>query len=310
VSVLNQIQTNNSYANTGFSGFIEFKKIIGVILCLNRLEWDKTALAQLQTTMQTAAKNPDYTKRIFPFYNIEQCNDSSEDLIMASMNYGGKFPVRDGDYDWTFEFIKGGQSLTNSLRKFNGKSVYALFVDDSGTVIGYRNGDKLSFVPLKVFYADKFKLNDGTKPTGHAVKIIQDSRYLNDYLGYAEADFDVATTITPLQDLEIVANVLPTVGKVVKIGTRTKSDGLSVYSTLKTALANASNFIVKDAATGTVITTTVTSDDTTSSTVLTCGTTGYPTSPGNITIELAGLASLDAGLQGFEGSNVLTLPVA
>lgn len=191
MAVLNKKTCIVQGANTGFGNCVlSFAHIAGAILVPRGTQFTPEDLEDFQAALETRAMAANPQQRIFPIHHFEQVTDNTEDKTIETLGYGGKYPVREGDYDWTFQFLQGGICLLKSLRKFNGAGMNALFYDANGVVFGQKIGDNLAGIPLVFFWADQWRPSDGTASSVYAVQFVFKPRYINDDLGFVETDFN------------------------------------------------------------------------------------------------------------------------
>ena len=119
----------------------------------------------------------------FPIFLFEALTDNSEDIVKQTLGYGNTSVTRDGKYNWTFQFVKGGLMFNKNMRKFNYcKNRKVIFFDkenrcymaDAGS--GTAKGFALDYIHTK-----PFKLNDGSNITQYMVEFaLTDAAELND----------------------------------------------------------------------------------------------------------------------------------
>lgn len=195
-------------ANVGFGDCVlNFGTVRGAFLVPPGLRLSAAQLVDLQATLQGLAHSDVPSNRIYPIHQFLQITDATEDKSITTLGYGGKFPAREGDYDWTFQFMAGGMCLLKSLQTFNGSGKHALFYDENGTLFGTLTGNEedgftLSGVPLIFFWANKWRPGDGTAVTNYGVQFVFQPQHINQNLGFVKADFDLAT-ITGLQNINL-----------------------------------------------------------------------------------------------------------
>jgi len=113
-------------------------------------------------------------------------SDNSEDNQLQTFGYGGKKVVREGDYDWTFEFTDGGLCLVQSLRSFNSNGRWRVVFYDANFILFGSTGTtsgSLYGIPLKTLWTKPWKANDGSKTAMYAIQFVFEPRFINDELG-------------------------------------------------------------------------------------------------------------------------------
>lgn len=207
---VNNLQAVLSAKNVGISTtFINPKIIKGAILCPKGYKIPPAALATLQTQLLADASNSSKSQRIYPIGNLLEFKDNSEKAVEQSYGYGGKAIVRDGAYSWNFAFIKGGLSLQQQLRAFNGANWDFLFVDKDNNLIGSSYVDNAGLkgiiaIPSVQFYASPWGVNDGKKNAEYMLDFSFFPEYINEQVGFiADANFPIIDTIKGLIDLNL-----------------------------------------------------------------------------------------------------------
>jgi hypothetical protein len=307
---LNKLTDSTTIGNTGVGGlFFDPKMIIGVILCPKKYELDIT---NVQTGLIAATHHVSKKSRIYPIYDLLTPKDSTEQKVVQNFNNGAKKVVREGYNDWMFQFVQGGLSLLQELRKFNGSLYDFIFVDDKNRLIGINGADKthLRAVPSDggFFWAEPWKSNDGSKVAEFNIQCVFKSIYLTDQIAFVEAGFDVPTTINGLQDVTITAEDGGTPGTYnVTAKTKNGENLAELYPSILAGGSAPAKWGVKNSATGADCTITSiaigTNDDDEACFVMAMLTsdTDYSGST-NIDVNLAAPAILQAaGVDGYEG---------
>ncbi|MFL5807938.1 MAG: hypothetical protein ACJ749_00375 [Flavisolibacter sp.] len=316
MATLNKLSDLSTIGNTGVGGlFFDPKIIVGAFLCPKGFELD---ISSIQANLVAATHNSTKRSRIYPIYDFLSPKDATEDKIMQQFNTGAKKPVREGYNDWSFQFVQGGVDLLQSLRNFNGSLWDFIFVDSLNRLIGITGSSatKLRAVPSDggFFWANPWKSNDGTKVTEYMVQFVFNVKYLNSQLAFAEAGFDVQTTINGLQDVNITAVDGGTPGTY-KISAKTKV-GLNLADLYPTILAGGSapaKWTAKNATSGAdcTITSIAIGTDTNGDAcfvfVMLTSDTDYSGAT-NIKFDLTSPATLQAaGVDGYESTGAATV---
>lgn len=308
MATINKLVCVGVGANTGFGDCVLVPGIIvGALLFRRKTEIDATDLEALQASLEALAQAAEPKNRMYPIHGFEQPQDGTEDKTVQTMAYGGKYPVREGSYDWKFQFVQGGLCLHKSLRKFNGTGIHVLFYDANGVIYGVKSGTSLQTIPLQFFWADPWKANDGANVTQFWAQFVFKPEYLNDQLGFVKADFNISD-IVGLQDVALslgAGSARPALKVLAKAG----CDQASLYDLYSTELAVAGAWIAT-AANGNAITiTSVAADAAIGGWTITLDNTDadYAAAPAPITIRMAAPSVLAGlGVVGFE-SNSLTV---
>lgn len=191
--------------NTGVPGcYFNPKNIVGAIMVDKNATFTAAEVAVFKTTLQTAVLAAG-TERVYPIFRFVEVADNSEEETIASSGYGEKEPVKDGDYDLKFRFIKGGLCLLKNLRKFNNTDMKVLLVDSDNNVFGTLNSAGELCGMTCVIYAPKMKFNDGSNASQYFIRIILNKpEEFNDAPGFVHCDFNVENEIKGNLDVELV----------------------------------------------------------------------------------------------------------
>src|SRR5690606_21353744 len=145
---LNRIVCVGVGTNVGFgSCVVNPKNFAGAFLVPPDLALGASEIASLQATLQSAASADNAANRIYPIHGSEAMTNNTEAKVIQSLGFGGKYPVREGDYDLMFQYINGALCLHKSLRALNGKGRSFLFYDNDGLLIGWKVGNTLKGIP-------------------------------------------------------------------------------------------------------------------------------------------------------------------
>lgn len=210
---LNKILCVDTVKNTGKCDcYFDPKLIKGKILVPKSRVLTQAEINAIQATLE-ALVQAEKTDRFFPVQNFEALTDNSEDPTFQTFGFGGSAPVREGNYNWIFQFIEGGVQLNNALRSFNGKSSkYAeVYIDyDNNSLIGTKKLDAngewgLAGVPQNGGYPYTYpwKANDGTNVTQYRTQSNFRPEYVNENLAFVAIPKDVYL-LSELAGLETV----------------------------------------------------------------------------------------------------------
>ena len=147
--------------------------ITGAILVPKNKSYTVADVATLWATLQSDLKVDNAANRIYPILPFKAIDDQSTDIQIETDGYGGKSFVRDGDYDWVFEY-KNGFCYYQALRSFHTKnhSFDVLFIDEvNNTLWGTENADgDLSGFSLELLLVPNIKINTGSNATKYFVR--------------------------------------------------------------------------------------------------------------------------------------------
>ena len=243
---LGQLVCSENSKNTGYGNCVEdWKQIIGAFIFDGPKSFTKEEIAALETTLQDAANADSKASRMFPIHNFVAATDGSEKLIIENFDYGPKYPVRDGDYDWTFQFVDGRNCLQQSLRSHNGKG-YALFYDKTESkILGYNKKGLLAAIPLQFFWAHPWSLATGSKTAAYLVQFVFLAKYANEERAFVKAEFD-PSEITGMQDIDILVNTFNQNTGVVNATLQTACGAENLYDLFSAGLNHTTNFKAVD----------------------------------------------------------------
>lgn len=158
--------------------------ITGAILLPKGKSYTVADVATLWTTLQTDCSVDSAAQRIYPILPFKAIDDQSTDIQIETDGYGGKSFVRDGDYDWMFEY-KNGFCFYQSLRSFHTKnqSWDVLFIDEVNNILWGTedaNGDLAGF-SLELLLVPNIKINTGAAATKYYIRFgLNNPAELND----------------------------------------------------------------------------------------------------------------------------------
>ena len=158
--------------------------ITGAILVPAGKSYTATDVSVLWTTLQADCANNTPSSRIYPIGAFKAIEDKSSDVQIESDGYGGKSFVRDGDYEWMFEY-KNGFCFYQKLRTFHTKnsSFDVMFIDEVNNVLwGTENADgELAGFGLELLIVPNIKINTGSNATKYYISFgLSDPTELND----------------------------------------------------------------------------------------------------------------------------------
>lgn len=240
MATINAIQCGESIKNTGTCGcFFDPKNAVGFILIPRSKVLTQAEIDVIQTTLE-AGVLASKANRFFPVQNLVALTDNSEDPTFQTFGYGSTAPVREGNYNWVFQFLQGGVQLSNSLRTFNGTSKYVpLFIfRDAGKhfLVGTKkldvNGNTgLAGVPQEGGYPYTYpwKANDGTNVAQYRVQFMFQPDYINNNIAFVEVSNStyMLTELTGLEDVTLTQ--LEVAGDTVTVSAATTC-GSDLYS--------------------------------------------------------------------------------
>lgn len=311
---VNSLECLIGAGNTGIGTCtLDFRNIIGAFLTPKGYELTKTQVAALQASLIAAAQADAAGDRIYPIMNFVANTDASESLTVQSTNYGFKFPVREGVNDWSFQYVQGGLCLHKELRKSNGANHDFLFVDADMKIMGTTGSADgyIKAIPNVYFWAHPWKANDGTKVSEYLLQFVFPPRYINEFVSFVKADFDIPSTVLGLKTVKLTnpsANATP--GSY-NVKANEGCVGDSLFDLYDDELAVVGMWTAKDKVTGNPITITgVTKNTSFGGWVIAVNTADpdYVGSGGGIEFNLAAPSVLaDGGVEGYESLGVVII---
>lgn len=311
MSLLNRIICGQAGANTGTGACVlSLGGVVGGFLVNSSFALSASDLASetaLLAALNTARLAPK-TGRIYPLPPIVTPTDNSEDNVEQTFGYGGIATVREGKYNWMFQYVEGGICVSNALRKFNSQKNYIIFFDQYGTLFGLKSGTSMKGIPLEMFWADKWKINSGSEIMGTSFRVVFDPKYVNDMIGFMKtADIDLAS-VKGLYNVVLTAGVRA--AGVLKLTATYGCGGDDLYDLYDTEIAATGAWVVTNTTTGNLITiSSVAVDTNIKGWTVTVDTADpdYSATVGQLTVSLAAPSALAVlGVDGFE-SNTVTM---
>lgn len=235
MATLNKPICATEYGNTGLGDcYIELDKIVGSIQVPSNFQIAQSDVAGLLDFLETKTYAAIGT-RIFPYPKLINITDNSEDITINTTEYGDKIFVKDGFYDWTFRYLKGGVQLHQELAKNQGSGKYFLFFDKNNVLIGYKSGSVLRGVPVDQFRVLPWRPNTGAESALFNLRFIIDPIYLNQgNLGFLKVtDFNLLDVVG-LQEVELT--IIDQTLNVATVKVTSKIGGVDLYGAYKTNL--------------------------------------------------------------------------
>lgn len=239
MATLNKPLCASNYGNTGVGTcFLEPDKFIGSIQVTGDFKIAQSDVATLLEFLTTKIHAAIGT-RIFPGPKLINLTDNTEDSTINTTDYGTKIFVKDGFYDWTFRYQKGGVQLHQELAKNAGANKYFLFFDKNNILYVYQSGGYLKGIPVEQYLLPPWRLNTGSEAALYNQRFIIDPLYLNGgNLGFLQIEQDEFNLIdlAGLQDVELT--IIDQSNNVATVQVRSKISDVNLYDAYKTNLLN------------------------------------------------------------------------
>ena len=313
---LNKLNCSTDARNTGVGGCpLHFEATRGAFLVPANKVFTQTELAALQATLQAAILSAKGT-RIYPIHKFEAITDNTEDPTFQTMASGRLVPIREGNYNWIFQYYDGGLCLSNKLRSFKNNTGYAaLFYDAEYKLFGTQktasdNKPGMAGVPLEVLYPFPWKVNDFSNAPIYRIQFSFKPNYINEDIAYVDAGFNL-DELNGLQNITLTQSGASAAG-VIKLIATVGCDGANIYDTYNGQLDVVGAWTAINTTTGAAIDIdTVVVDPAIKGFTITLDNadTDYPASgTGQVTINLASPSALDAlDVSGYEGLPITVL---
>lgn len=306
MALLNRTVCLTAGSNTGFGDCVLIpKNIVGMFIVPKNFVLTPANQLTLKTALQDAALENNIVDRIFPIHNFAAITDNSAEAPTETLGYGGISVLNDGDYNWLFRIGLGGLCLNKALRKFNNKVSRVLLYDAGGILYGVKSGDNMVGIPVKLFYAHKFTIADGSSTTtAFNLQLVLEPRYLNDDIAFLDAGNDgfMLSEIEGIKDValtETATSAKPILSVLASVG----CSGDNLYDQYADELAVAAAWVVLNTVTGATITpTSVAKNAGLKAFTITIPTTAVP-----VSVSLASVSALEAlGVVGYESKPLIT----
>lgn len=238
MATINKPLCATSYGNTGFGDcFIEPDKFVGAIQVPSNFEIAESDLTDLQAFFETKIHAAIGT-RIFPYHNFITVTDNTEDVSITTTDYGAKYITRDGFYDFSFRYLKGGVQLHQEIGKNAGSNKYFLFYDGNGVLYGYTTGGKLKGIPVDIFYVNPWRPATGADAANYTLRFIINPVYMNKgNLGFIKVKDALEFNMFDIVGLqEVVLTIIDQTNNVATVQVRTKISDVNLYDAYKTNL--------------------------------------------------------------------------
>jgi hypothetical protein len=315
MALIHELNCASTRKNTGFGAGcpLDWKLFAGAIIWDGPVTFEASWLANFAVWLQANAWQNlpggviGGAPRGYPIGNFLNPEDATEKPTIQTFSDGSKAKVRDGTYDWTFDFTAGGFPLLQALQTHDGNSTeYAIFYDKNNNVLGWNNNGKFAAIPLQIFDALPWMMNDGSKTAKYSVHFVFAKQYANDFAEYFNAGFNMGQVVG-LQDIRIVVNGWNQATGLANVTFLTENGGTNLYS-LYSAEFNTTTLGATNGDTGAVLPITSVTPIVSNQTFniqFPTGNANYP-SDGNIVLAFALPSVLAAnGLVGFAGESAI-----
>lgn len=316
MSVANQLNCNvKKPRNTGFGNcVVDIGTMRGIFYVPKGTVLTTASIAAFKTALSALLINDDPLQRGYPVHGFVGPTDSSEDLTIQTFPYGGKAVVKEGDYDWLFQFTNGKFCLNIALRGMNGIEQDFFIYDANARIYGTDPGDgtdSIKAIEPTLKWTAPFKLPDGSAVTVYGTRVAFEPYQINEGVRFVDlggnGGLAYIKSLKGLQDIAL--SKISRTTNVLKIATYTScgSIDLSGANYFQTQFAVASLWRAY-AVNGNALTiTSVAYDGNVKGFTVTIDTTDPDYVAGDpITVTLAPVSVLvTGGVVGFEGGQVV-----
>lgn len=314
-TILNSANCATDLGNTGQTDCaFDPKLLVGGFLIPPNAEIPASALvseAALQTFLAGKILAPK-GQRWYPLPNGAALTDNSADVTIQQLSGGASFPVKDGDYDITQQYLDGKLCLSNQLQKFKGTNYKYLAIDAEGTIIGTKNftKDGIAGIKLIYFYPYPHKFASATEVAQYRYRLAFTPDQINRFIAFAKTSEFNPLDLQGLKTVGIkqIDRPVGTPG-VITFAVKT-CGGSNLSDTFPTELTVPAAWVVTNATTGNAVTVSAVTIDPNGNYVLTLLTTDpdYNVTSNGMKVTLVAPTVLDTtyGVTGYEGAIGLT----
>lgn len=316
MSISNQlICISKKPKNTGFGNCtVDIGTMRGIIYVPKGTVLTTASMAAFKAALAALIINDSYLLRGYPVHGFVGSTDSSEDLTIQTFPYGGKAVVKEGDYDWVFQFTDGRFCLNIALRGLNSVDQDFFIYDSNAKLYGTDPGDgsdSIKAISPTLKWTAPFKLNDGSAVTVYGTRVSFSPGQINENVKFVDLSgsnggLAYLKSLKGLQDIAL--SKISRAANVLKIATTTScgSIDLSGASYYQTQLASASLWRASAPNGNDLTITSVAYDANVHGFTVTIDATDPDYTAGQIiTVTLAPVSVLTAaGIIGFEGGSV------
>lgn len=300
---LHELNCSVNEKNTAFgSCFVDWKLIRGAFLFDYAKVFSTAELAQFGSTMRNLAKSDTKSLRCYPIHNFVNPTDNTEAETVQTFADGSKAFVRDGVYDWTFQFTQGGYELLKALRSHNGQP-WVLFYDQEGKVLGFNNNGSFAAIPLQIFLAKAWKMNTGSQAAAYEIRFVFNTNYALEDSDFIKSDV-LLPTVIGLKDIIVQVNSFNIATGLVNVTFREQIGGSNLFPLYSPDFNTITVLAVNEQTQGPITITSITADPNTDTwnIQLLHASPNYPTSG---YIDLKGAYPSTLALQGLSGYEII-----
>lgn len=307
MSVLNKLDCATPTANTGVSDCaLDIAAIAFGIAVPGNFEIPASQLATKELALaylQNAVIENNQALRIFPLPKVFNFTDNSEDATFQTGSTGVNAFVRDGKYDWMFQFTEGGFCLLQEIQKLNGSGKKYLFVDEAGVLFGTRTATNgLAGIPLNFFRALPWKANDGSNLAIYSYRINFNAAYVNyGNAAFIKFNFAEVASLNGLLNVALSQLALRSAA-VMQVGANVSCGGADLYEQYATELASVAAWTASIAGKTVTITSVVANPNLRGWTITLDATDPDYNANAPVLVNLSGPSDLDQlGVSGYAG---------
>ena len=301
-------------ANTGFSNCSYSPGLIeGALLVPKGTEFTPTQIQSMLTTITDMLANDTKADRAQVIKTFVGMEDKSSEGVYETTGYGGNRKIRQGKYQWQFEYSKGAMCLHKKISTLDNKQDLfdVIWIDtENNCLLGVKSGDNFKGFALELIDVPNFKMNTGASDSKYYVQFaMQDPREMNLYSAIVEFDESVnlLSELTSLKDMELSVHTAMTSLGVIKLYVKDGCGSANLADTYGAELDTSTLWTATNAATGGSITVTSVTYASATGTInidLDSADTDY-LAGGTCTLTIGAVSDLvTAGIEGYSGTSI------
>jgi len=232
MAAFNQTKCEGDVKNTGVGGCpFDPDQMTGSFFVPQNLVLTEAQMEDPLATLQALTLAPK-GQRIYPFHGFEALTDNTEDPTFATLASGRPVPIREGNYNWIWQYFDGGLCLSNRLRFFRNKLNFRVLFVAGNTLIGTKRLDStgaegMGGIPQEVLYPYPWKIKDFANPNIYRFQFSFKPNYINEDIKFFIANF-MLNQVVGLQNINLKVQGTPT-GGVFQVIATTGCDGANIF---------------------------------------------------------------------------------
>lgn len=250
-----------STSNTGFSSCNYSPGLIEAAILVPRgKEYTPSEVSAMLTTLQADLIDDVQLDRVQIIKTFIGMEDKSSEGVYETTGYGGNRKIRNGKYQWQFEYSKGALCLHKKLSTLDNKQeLYdVIFVDTAeNCLLGVKKGVNFGGFNIELIDIPNFKMNTGASDSKYYIQFqLQDPRQMNLYAATVvfDASVNLLDELNSLQDTSIeLITAMDNTGQIV-VTVKDSCGGAYLGDTFDTEIMDTDNWDLIRDSTGNAIT--------------------------------------------------------